>query len=286
MAQLERIAPESIDKAAALCAEYGDRAKIVCGGTDLLVQIKKQVIMPDTLVSLDKVPGLNLIVFDQKDGLSLGALSTIKQIEDSKLVQKDFPVIAMAAGRLGTPLIRRLATLGGNLCSAAPSADMAPALLVSGAAAVIRELKGERTVKIDEFFTGPRETVLKTGDILLRIQVPNPHPKSRGVYLKQTRRHGADLAVVGVAVSLVMEDKLISDIKIGLGAVAPTPIRAVKAEALLKGQSWTPELLEEAGRIAVTETNPIDDVRGSAAYRKKLVAVLVRRALLQTIEME
>ena len=286
MAQLERIAPESIDKAAALCSEYGDRAKIICGGTDLLVQIKKQMIMPDTLVSLEKIPGLDRIVFDQKDGLSLGALSRITQIEDSKLVQKSFPVIAEAAGKLGTPLIRRLATLGGNICSAAPSADMAPALLVSGAEAVVRGLKDERTIKIEDFFTGPRETALKRGEILLRVQVPNPQPKSRAVYLKQTRRHGADLAVVGIAVMLVVKDRVMSDIKIGLGAVAPTPMRAVKAETLLKGQKWTEALLEEAGRVAATETNPIDDVRGSAAYRKKLVAVLVKRALLQTVEME
>lgn len=284
MAKLERMAPESIDEAAALCTEYGDRAKIICGGTDLLVQIKNRMVMPDTLISLDQIPGLDLIVYDQSDGLTLGALATIKQIEDSELIQNDFPVVAQAAGKLGTPLIRRLATLGGNLCSAAPSADMAPALLVSAAEAVVRGVKAERILKIEDFFTGPRETALDSGEILLRIKVPNPEPESRAIYLKQTRRHGHDLAVVGVAVMLVMDGNVIEDVKIGLGAVAPTPIRAVKAEAVLKGKPWTQELVEEAGRVAVSETRPIDDVRGSAAYRKKLVAVLVRRALLQTIQ--
>ncbi len=185
---------------------------------------------------------------------------------------------------LGTPAIRNQATLGGNLCNAAPSADTAPPLLVLGATAKIVGKEGEKIVPLEAFFVGPGQTVLGQDHLLAEIQVPNPLAHSGGVYLKQKRRQGADLAVVGVAALVVMEGKVLRDVKIVLGAVAPTPIRARKAEEILKGRKLDQELLEKSGQAAAEEASPIDDIRGSADYRRELLAVLTKRAMAQAIQ--
>jgi carbon-monoxide dehydrogenase medium subunit len=185
---------------------------------------------------------------------------------------------------LGTPAIRNQATLGGNLCNAAPSADTAPPLLVLGAKAKIVGKEGEKTVSLGDFFVGPGQTILGQDHLLTEIQVPNILAHSGGAYVKQKRRQGADLAVVGVAALVVMEGKVVKDVRIALGAVAPTPIRAKKAEEILRGKKLDQELLEKCGQTAAGEASPIDDIRGSADYRRELLAVLTKRAITQAIE--
>jgi len=284
MTELKYVAPKSIEEAISLLSEYGEKSKIISGGTDLLVQMKNKVVLPDFLVSIGDIRDLDYINYDEINGLRVGALTTIGSIEKSSLIHSKFNILAQAAGTLGTPVIRHQATIGGNLCNAAPSADTAPALMVLGARVKIAGVDGEKLVSIDDFFTGPGQTVIKHGQILTELQIPNLPRHSGAAYVKQTRRQGADLAVVGAAALVTMEGDILRDVKIALGAVAPTPIRAKKAEEILKGKKLDDRLLEESGQAASGESKPIDDTRGSADYRRKLVTVLVKRAVRQAVE--
>jgi carbon-monoxide dehydrogenase medium subunit len=177
-----------------------------------------------------------------------------------------------------------MATIGGNLCNAAPSAETAPPLIVLGAEVKIMGADGEMTVPIENFFTGPGQTVLKPDEILVEIQVPNLAPRSGGAYIKRTIRKAMDLAIISVAVIATIDGDVLSDMKIALGAVAPTPIRAKRAEEILKGNRISDDLLQKAGQIASDECSPIDDIRSSAKYRCEMVKVLVIRAVKEAME--
>lgn len=277
-------APKSIKEAISLFSELGGKAKVISGGTDLLMQMKQRELLPECMISLGDIPDLDYIQYDEIRGLKIGALTHVVNIENSPLIRSKFRILAQGASLLGTPAIRNQATIGGNLCNAAPSADMAPPLLVLGAMVKIEGAAGEKIVPLENFFTGPGQTILGNNHLLTEIQVPNLLPRSGGVYLKQTRSQGADLALVGVAALVVMEGKILRDVKIALGAVAPTPIRAKRAEEILKGNELNNILLEASSQAAVNETEPIDDVRSSADYRRKLVALLTKRAVTQAVE--
>ncbi len=299
MNEQKYLSPQTIEEAISLVSRYTAKAKIIAGGTDLVVQIKKKEVHPQVVISIAGVSALNYIKYDKETGLSIGALTPVSAIEQSDIVKSKFPVLAEAAGTLGSPMIRERATIGGNLCNAAPSADTAPALIVLGAKVKLAGARGERIIPLEEFFKGPGETALKPGEMLTEIQVPNMPPQSGAAYLKQKRRMGADLAVVGVAALVTMTGDIcssdvpyltntvnvrINDVKIALGAVAPTPIRAKATEAILKGNNPGEKLLEEACRAAYDECKPIDDCRSTAGYRRELVAVLTKRAVAQAIE--
>jgi carbon-monoxide dehydrogenase medium subunit len=275
--------PKSVKEAISLLSEYGDKAEVIAGGTDLLVQMKRGDDIPDYLINMEGLEGLEYIRQDDKEGLRIGARTPIYAVVESPLIGDRFEIIANAARTLGTPTIRRQATIGGNLCNAAPSADMAPALIVLGAQLKSEGGDGSKIIAAEDFFKGPGETCLNRNEILTEIRVPEPLPNSRAVYLKQTRTRGADLALVGVAVMAVVDSNVIQDVKIALGAVAPTPIRAKKAEAILKGNKPDDHLLETCAEAALLESDPIDDVRSSADYRNKLIKVLVKRALIQIL---
>lgn len=277
--------PSSIQEALSLLSEFGQKARVISGGTDVLMQIKHRESMPDYLISIGGISELDYITFDESSGLKIGALTKVAEVANSPVVKGKFNILAQAAGMLGTPAIRNQATLGGNFCNAAPSADTAPPLLVLGANVKIAGMKGEKVVPLENFFVGPGQTVLEPGHLVTEIQIPNPLPHSGGAYLKQKKRKGADLAVVGVAAWVVKAGEILKDVRIALGAVAPTPIRAKKAEEILRGKKWNDELLEKAGQAACGEAKPIDDVRGSADYRRKLVAVLTRRAVEEAVRL-
>ncbi len=276
--------PKSVEEAISLLSQYGEKAKLISGGTDLLVGMKHNVLLPGYLISVNNIRDLDYIRHDPTSGLRIGALTTIGDIANSPVVQKKFCVLAQGAGLLGTPAIKNQGTIGGNLCNAAPSADIAPPLIVLGGLAKFAGTDGEKMVPVEDFFTGPGATVMKHHQLLLEIQIPNPRLRSGGAYIKQTRGRGPDLAVVGVAAFVVMEKETIGDVKIALGAVAPTPVRAKKAEAILRGMKLDDKLVEQSGQAASDESKPIDDVRGSADYRRRLVAVLTRRAVMQAVQ--
>jgi carbon-monoxide dehydrogenase medium subunit len=276
--------PKSIKEAISLLSQFGQKAKVISGGTDLLMQMRQKELLPDYLIGLGDIPDLDYIKYDEIRGLKIGALTHLVNIANSPSVRSKFSILAQAASLLGTPTIRNQATIGGNLCNAAPSADIAPSLLVLGAVAKIEGIAGEKIVPFESFFIGPGQTILGNNHLLTEIQVPNLPPHSGGVYLKQTRSQGADLALVGVAALVVMEGKILRDVKIALGAVAPTPIRAKKAEEILRGNELDNKILEASSQAAVNEAKPIDDVRSSADYRRKLVAVLTKRAVTQAVQ--
>lgn len=281
MRDFEYFEPASVNEAVALLAKYKKEAKILAGGTDVMVKLKHDFIRPKYVINIGAIPTLNYIDFDHGKELRIGALTTMRTLSESAKLVKTYPVICQAASQLGNPAIRNVATLGGNLCNASPAADSAPALIGLSAKAKIAGPDGERIIPLENFFSGPHSNVLKAGEILTEIQAPVPQANTKGVYLKCGARGVADLAIVGVAIIATIEakSKVCSDIKIVLGSVAPTPVRAKKAEESIKGQKITEALIDESAQIAASEARPITDQRSSAEYRKTLVKVYVKRAL-------
>jgi CO/xanthine dehydrogenase FAD-binding subunit len=277
--RFEYLAPRSLGETMSLLAEHGPQARVMAGGTDLIPQLRKrETVAPVYVVDLKSIPGLDAITFDRAAGLFIGPLATINAIAASPVV-RDYPAIREAALSMASPQVRNRGTFAGNVCNGVPSADSAPGLLACGAVARIKGPEGERKVPMEQFFEGPRKTVLKPEELLVGIEVPEPRPGSRGTYLKLSPRHSMDLAVVGIAVQGICEDGVCKEVRIALGAVAPTPIRAPMAEAILAGQRITPELIEEAAQNAITQCSPIDDHRASREYRCDMVRVMTRRAL-------
>jgi carbon-monoxide dehydrogenase medium subunit len=277
------LAPTTLDEALSLLSEYRGRAKVIAGGTDLVPKLKRREIRaPEYVIDLKGIPGLDEIKFDAS-GLTLGAMVTIGMVESSAKIRQRFGILAQAAQSMASPQVRNRGTIAGNICNAVPSADSAPPLLTLGARLKIVSGNGERTVNIEDFFTGPGQTALDEDEILREIQILDAPPNGKGVYLKLTPRRAMDLAIVGVAVVVIPQDGICRDIRIALGAVAPTPIRAKKAEAILKGQKLDDKLIEKAAQTAAGQSNPIDDHRASAEYRRDMVEVLAKRAIKQAI---
>lgn len=283
--QFDYFSCKTVEEACSMLSKYQGEAQVLAGGTDLLVKMKHKKIVPRYLVNIKRIPNLSYIHHDDREGLRLGALTTMQAIRSSALVTKKFSILNQAAGTLGTSQIRYLATLGGNLCNASPAAECAPALLTLEARVKIMGPRGERIVPMDQFFRGPGESILEGGEILTEIQVPSLSAKTEGIYLKHSTRR-VDVAIVSVAVLITMDERICKDIKIALGAVGPTPFRARKAEDILRGQKLNGELekiLEKVTQVASEESFPINDIRGYADYRKKMVETLVRQGLERVI---
>jgi CO/xanthine dehydrogenase FAD-binding subunit len=244
---------------------------------------RREIKAPEYIINLKGIPNLDYIKYDEVGGLRLGALVTIHAVETSPIVQERFGVLFQAAESMASTQVRNRGTIAGNLCNAVPSADTAPALLTLEASLKLTSQKGERIVNIEDFFTGPNETVLTNEEILQEIHVPNLPPHSRERYLKLTPRRSMDLAIVGIAVVVTAEDGICNDIRIALGAVAPTPIRARRAEDIVRGQKLSDEVIERTARIAAEECRPISDHRASAEYRCDMVEVLTKQAIKQAI---
>jgi aerobic carbon-monoxide dehydrogenase medium subunit len=281
MKAFEYIRPTSIAEACRLCCDPDEKAKFLAGGTDLLIRMKRKVMHPTRLVSLRDVPGLSTIDFSPDKGLTIDAMVLLSDIENSQIIDRNYPSVVTSAGTIGSVQIRNRATLGGNICNAAPSADMLPILIAYGATAVITDGKSERSVSLADFFVGPGKTVLENGEILKTITVPAPPPSSFGQYLK-SYRSALDLSVVGVGAVVAFEpgQSQCRQLKLVLGAVGPTPIRARRAEDLAAGQTLDNTLIEKIGRMAAEEAAPISDIRATASYRKTLVEVNTRRVLI------
>jgi CO/xanthine dehydrogenase FAD-binding subunit len=277
---------DTVEDACALLARHGAQAELLAGGTDLLVKMKLKNRMPRYLVNVKRIPGLDRIR-DEAGGLRIGALATAQAIQDSALVRARVPVLARTAGVLGTEQIRTVATLGGNLANASPSAEFGPPLLVLGASVHCLGRGGERTIPIGEFFLAPGKSALRQDEMITGIHVPALPEHARCIYLKHSLRR-MDVAMAGVAVFVQLEGDVCREVGIALGAVAPTPFRARAAEAALRGRRLTGDaaqagLLEEVARIACGESSPIDDLRGYASYRRRIVAMMVKQGLGQTI---
>jgi aerobic carbon-monoxide dehydrogenase medium subunit len=263
-----------------LLHEHGADAKILAGGTDLLVQMKKERLSPGTVVSLSALDQLRGVRPLPGGGLEIGALTTADELQRDSQIQSHCPVLAEAASVLGYPEIRRRATIGGNVANASPAGDLSTALLTLDAFVVARNLDVGREIPLTGFFSGPGRTILLPGETIIALRVPPNPGRKCGVYRKLGMRRAMEIGIVCLSVLAVGEtaDRKRS-VHIALGAVAPTPIRAKAAEALLYGREITPELSREAGCLAAEEASPITDVRGSDWYRKRMVSVLVSEAL-------
>jgi len=274
--------PKSVSEALDLLTKYGETAKVFAGGTDLLVSMKKREIAPEHLINLKGIAELKGIHHDPREGIRIGALVTLEEIEHSKIVKDKFCVLWDAVNVMASSQVRSLGTIGGNLCSAVPSADTAPPLIALGASVKMVGIHGERSVLVENFFRGPKESVLQRNELLTQILLPNPPQRSSGAYLKLMRRSALDLAIVGVAAFLRLDPnkQICSDARIALGAVAPTPIRAPMAEEILIHKEIDEVLAGVAGKVASMVCRPIDDIRSSLEYRCNMVEVLTKRAVM------
>ncbi len=272
---------KTIEEACSFLAKYQGEAQVLAGGTDLLVKMKHKKILPAYLINIKRIPDLNYIHYDDLAGVRIGALTTIQTIRNSPLIMKKFSVLSQAAGVLGTAHVRNLATLGGNLCNASPASECASPLLTLEARAKIVGAAGERTVPLEAFFLRPGKSVLQCDELLTEIQIPNLPPHTEGVHIKYGTRR-SDVAIVGVSVVIALDGDKCRDVKIALGSVGPTPFRAKKAENVLRGQKLggvVEDLLAQVAQTAADESFPIDDLRGSADYRRQLVMSLVRQGI-------
>lgn len=286
--RFDYVKPEGVEEALSLLGSDDDgKVRVFAGGTDVIPKLKGRLMkVPEVLVDLKGVSDLCFLTQDGVSGLRIGALATISEVAHAQFVKERFPMLSQAAQAIASTQVRNRGTIVGNICNAVPSADSAPALLCLGAEVVCLSKTGERTVKMEGFFAGPNKTVLRAGEIVKEIRVPKMPEGSKGLYLKLSPRSRMDLAVVGVGVMVVREDGVFQDVKIGLGAVAPTPIRARKAEGALVGAKADDEAIRRAAKLASEESKPIDDHRASAEYRRMMVEVLVRRAIHQCLSKE
>ncbi|HHY38350.1 MAG TPA: xanthine dehydrogenase family protein subunit M [Clostridia bacterium] len=257
-----------------------EHSHVIAGGTDLVPKMKTGVLKPRALVDLSKIKDLSAIV-STPEGLYIGAMANVADLADRQSPANSYAVLRLAARSLGSPQVRNLATIGGNLCNAAPSADLATALLALDAQVEISGATGVKTVPLDQFFKGPGYTVLQRGEILTRVFVPSYMKVWKSFYLKHTIRRSMDIAVVAVAASVLWDEKSreVKDVRIALGAVAPTPLRARSTEKAIRGKILNEATITAAASEAMNECRPISDVRGTATYRRILTKVLTTRAL-------
>jgi carbon-monoxide dehydrogenase medium subunit len=279
----EYFAPKTLKEALTLIDKYQDDCKVIGGGQSLLILMRQGLVAPKYLVSIKGLAELSYIK-DTKEGLKIGALTTHRTIEKSPLIKKKSGVLAEMEQRLASIQTRNWGTIGGNLCHGDPAGDPAPVLTALKATLTIASLKGERNMPVEDFTLDYFETALQLGELLTEIQVPAPLPRSGTAYTKFNIIE-SDLATVGVAVSVTLGagDGVCQDVRIALGASAPTPMRANKAEAVLKGKKITDALLKEAGEAASAEAEPISDIQASEEYRRELVKILVGRVAKEAL---
>lgn len=280
MIPFEYRTPKNLKEVHASLQEFGSDAKLIAGGTALVIMMKQRLVRPGCLVSLRLVRGLNGI--EVKDGgISIGGLATHRAVESSSLVRRRLPVLAETYHHVATIRIRNMATVGGGLAHADPNQDPPPTLIALGATVKATSPNGSRMLPLDAFFTDYYETVLNPDEIITELFVPKLAPNTGAAYLKFLPRTADDYATVSAAAVLTLDKnlKIINDVRIALGSVGTTPIRATAAEAVLRGQPVKAEAFAEAGEKAKEAVDPISDFRGSAGYKKEMAAVFVRRAL-------
>ena len=281
MNDFEYVAPSSIQEAVSVLARHGDRARVLAGGTDIVVQLREGLHEADVVVDVKKIPELTELTFIARSGLRLGAAVPCYRIYRESRVYQAYPGLTDAARIIGGWQIQSRASVGGNLCNASPAADTIPPLIVENAIARLSGPGGERSVRVVEFCTAPGENVLEPGELLVSLELPPPEKNSGSCYLRFIPRNEMDIAVVGAAawVRLDTSGEIIEAARLALAAVAPTPVAATEAAAWLAGKAATKESLAHAGGLARRAASPISDLRSTAEFRLHLVGVLARRAL-------
>jgi carbon-monoxide dehydrogenase medium subunit len=280
--KFEYFRPSSIEDACSLLFKHKTEAKILAGGTDLFVKMKKKEILTRVVISLKGIQKLDRIEWDDKEGLKIGPLVTHDTLVNHPIVREKFDFLAETCFKIGTRQVRNMGTLVGNLCNASPSSDAAAPLLVLEAKLKVIHLYGERTIPLEEFFAGPFQTALEPHEIVLEIQIPKSAPCSAGSYQYLHKASSVGETLVGAAVHLTMDpkDSICQEAKIGLSSVAPTPMRTKAAERILKGKRLEEKIFREVAQVASDETQP----RSRPWYRREMSRVLVERAILQAVE--
>jgi CO/xanthine dehydrogenase FAD-binding subunit len=274
-------APTTVDQAVKLLAQHGEKARTLCGGTDLIIQLRAGVRRPEHVVDLKNIADLRRISFSMQHGLKLGAAVPAIEVHENADMRRYYPGLTEAAHLIGSLQIQSRASVGGNLCNGSPAADTIPALIAVGAKCRVVGPKGERIVAAEDFCTGPGRTVLQPDEILVEFQIPAPARHASDAYLRFIPRNEMDIAVVGVGAALTLDlaDDRCIDARIALGAVGPTPIFAKEANAALIGKKLDAAAIEKTAQATIAASSPIDDMRGTAEFRRHIVGVLTRRVV-------
>ena len=275
--------PTTLKKAFSLMDKYGDGARVMAGGTALIIMMRQRLLMPKIVISLARIPKFDRITYNNKDGLRIGAGARHRDIELSPAVKKHYPLLHETFRKVAQPRIRNMGTVGGNLAGGDPLTDPGASLIALDAEVTLTSRKGQRRLPLDEFFVDYYQTALEPGELLTEIHVPPPQ-RPGWSHIKFTPRSIEDFATVGVAITLKANNGACEDIRIGLNSVASTIVHARKAEEVLRGKSITDAALQEMGEVAATECDPTDDNRGSAEYKREMVKVLVRRATEEALQ--
>ncbi len=287
MRDFEYTAPVTLREAVKLLSEKGEAARVLAGGTDLIVQIRARRFQPERVVDVKNIPEVNELTLSPRKGLRIGAAVSCQTIYADEGVKEHFPGLTDAAMIIGGIQIQGRASLGGNLCNASPSADSIPALIAYGAQAEIIGPDGKRKMPVEDFCTGPGANALKPGEMLVAIQMPLPKANSGGHYLRFIPRNEMDIAVVGVGAFVELggrsKSRVFKSARVALAAVAPTPLLVSEAAVALEGQPVNEETIAAAAAAAQQAARPISDMRGPAEYRRHLVGVLTKRALIGAI---
>lgn len=279
MRKFDYFKPKTVKEASELLLKYGNEASILNGGTDLLVRMHDDISHPKAVIDIKGIEGLNKMVFDEEQGLMIGASVNMNEMTQHPVLLETYRILAEASHTVGSCQVRNRATMVGNITNASPLADTATPLLVLDAFVQIYGPEGEKEISIHDFFVWVRKTCLKEGEIVTGVRIPRVQENVVGIYQKHARRDEVDLSTV--CASIVKVD---GEIRIGLGSVAPTPVRARKTEAFLRDKELTEDVILEAAQLALGEVAPIGDVRASKAYREEIVKVLVRRGLQELVK--
>jgi carbon-monoxide dehydrogenase medium subunit len=283
---MEYLVPKTLNETLTLLKKGKDKSKLIAGGTNVIPGMRAKTLKPEILIDISQLKNLSYIK-DEKKRIRIGGLTTISGLASSKIVQDHAPILTEAANQLGNPLVRNRATIAGNLADASPAADTAVPLLVLEATVVIEMDGGKhRQIPIDQFFLGPNQTVLKKDEMIREIIIPKPNSNRKMGYYKLGLRNAMTISVVSVAILMEMERDRCRKVRIGLGAVAPKPIRAYGIEAMLIDQKITEELVQACCEKMEGEIQPITDIRASAEYRRSMASVLLRRLIQQVTSSE
>lgn len=279
------LTPNTSEELIGMLAEYGDRARVLAGGTDLINWIAEKIVTPEVVIDLNGLESVQGISYEAGRGLRIGAAVKIEDIERSETIKKKYFSLYQATGQIGSPQVRAMASIGGNSCNASPCADTPPPLVSFGASVTLVGKNGSREMLLENFIQGNRRTAIEADEFLESFLVPEPWPNSASRYETIALRAAQEIDVASVAVNVALDAKTgsIAEARIAMGAVAPMPKRAPNAEALLKGQQPTDGLIEKAAASCSEECEPIDDLRASATYRRHVVGVLANRLLKEAI---
>jgi carbon-monoxide dehydrogenase medium subunit len=282
MIRFDYLEPESLGEALTLLERYGDEARAIAGGTSLVIMMRQRLLLPKVVISLARIPTFDTITFDERDGLRVGAGARHRDIELSSVVKQHYPLLHETFRKVAQPRIRNMGTVGGNLAAGDPLTDPGASLIALDAEVALSSSKGQRRLRLDEFFIDYYQTALEPGELLTEIHVPLPQ-RPGWSHIKFTPRSIEDFATVGVAITLQANNGTCEDVRLALNSVASTIVRAKEAEAALRGKPINDVTLRQMAEVTITEVDPMDDNRGSAEYKREMVKVLVRRAAQEAL---